>query len=65
MWYVIPRMLSMLRVVSSAMPFSQEGGMSVWEDGWLLSEAMQPPKGWKTRPLNHDKCFSSIIFSVV
>lgn len=52
-------------VVSSVMSFSQEGGVSVWEDGWLLSEAMQPPKGWKTQLLNHGRCFSSIIFPVV
>ena len=52
-------------VLSSAMPFAQEGGVSVWVDGWWLSEAMQPPKGWKTQPLNHGRYFSSIIFPVV
>lgn len=56
---------SLLCVVSSATPFSQKGGVSVWEDDWLLSEAMQPRKGWKTQPLNHGRCSSSIIFPVV
>lgn len=46
------------------MCWAQEGGISVWEDGWLLSEAMQPPRGLENSSLEPWQLFPPALYSL-